>query len=519
MTSPAHPSIPPQPGSAPAPRLHTGDATLDRAFQLALDDIGSNIAPYQLGLLEQPAPVLLAGRDYPDPWTRDAAINTWNGAGLLHPEVMRNTLLAVLKRGTHGPVITDDKEFNYWDIIIWAIGGWWHYLYTGDREFLQLAFTATRNTLTLFEETEFDAVTGLFRGAASYGDGDSAYPDRYAQPGGTGGIRDWVRLHPELAATPGGGLPMQALSTNCIYHHVYQLLGEMAAELGVPPDPAWSTKAAALKTAINQRLWMPEAGRYRYFIDPFGGCDQHEGLGHAFALLFNVAAPSQAAAVLTHQHVTPWGIPCLWPSFDRYAKPDGMSFGRHAGTVWPHIQAFWADAALRHGRADRFEFELRQLATLAVTYGEFREIYHPVTGEPYGGEQQGLEIWGHKCWESCHRQTWSATGYLRMVLMGLCGMEFTPTGIRFAPHLPAGLEGLALTGLPYRRMTMNITIKGTGANPGTCTINGRRMPEPFLAADGDGIHDIVIERTTHQSRERSATLGRESDRARRKTES
>ncbi|MFA5058836.1 MAG: hypothetical protein WC485_12035, partial [Opitutaceae bacterium] len=38
--------------------------------------------------------------------------------------------------------------------IIWAIGGWWQYLYTGDREFLELAFTATRNTITHFEATE-----------------------------------------------------------------------------------------------------------------------------------------------------------------------------------------------------------------------------------------------------------------------------------------------------------------------------------------------------------------------------
>ncbi|MFA5204534.1 MAG: amylo-alpha-1,6-glucosidase [Lentisphaeria bacterium] len=474
--------------------LATGDATLDRAFQLALDDLGSNIVPHRLGLLDQAAPVLRAGQDYADPWTRDAAINTWNGAGLLHPEVMKHTLLAVLKRRDDGEiVITDDQEFNYWDIIIWAIGGWWQYLYTGDREFLELAFTATRNTITHFEATEFDAATGLFRGAACYGDGDSAYPDRYAQPGGTGGIRDWARLHPELAATPGGGLPMQVLSTNGLYYHVYGLLGEMAGELGLAPDAAWATKAAALKAAINARLWLPEAGRYRYFIDPFGGCDHQEGLGHAFALLFGVASPAQAQAVLQHQRITAWGIPCVWPTFDRYTRPDGMSFGRHSGTVWPHIQAFWADAALRHGRADRFELELRQLATLAVAHGEFREIYHPVTGEPYGGVQQRLGVGDHEPWESCRRQTWSATGYLRMVLMGLCGMDFTPAGIRFAPHLPAGLNDLELTGLPYRRMTMNLTVKGAGANPGSCTINGRRMPEPFLPASGDGIHDIVIE--------------------------
>jgi hypothetical protein len=40
-------------------------------------------------------------------WTRDAAINVWSGAGLLYPDVARNTLLATLEQGEHGPRIVE----------------------------------------------------------------------------------------------------------------------------------------------------------------------------------------------------------------------------------------------------------------------------------------------------------------------------------------------------------------------------------------------------------------------------
>ena len=39
-------------------------------------------------------PVILAGLHYDTPWTRDAAINAWNGGSLILPEVSRNTLLS-----------------------------------------------------------------------------------------------------------------------------------------------------------------------------------------------------------------------------------------------------------------------------------------------------------------------------------------------------------------------------------------------------------------------------------------
>jgi hypothetical protein len=125
------------------PMLSNSDPTLDRAFAIALSDVEGNVHPYRAGWLETTKPVLMAGAGYDTPWTRDAAINVWNGAGLLWPEVAKNTLLSVLERKDGKALIGG----QYWDAILWTTGAWNSYLYTGDRDFLGLALEATENTL------------------------------------------------------------------------------------------------------------------------------------------------------------------------------------------------------------------------------------------------------------------------------------------------------------------------------------------------------------------------------------
>jgi len=451
------------------PSLRTSSPEVDRAFAIALADLSRNIRPFRDGLLEHEAPVFLAGESYGTPWTRDAAINVWNAGGLLHPEVARNTLLSVLDRR--------DGELRfggeYWDAVVWAPGAWFLYLATGDRDLLALALEATRNSLAHFERTELDAELGLFRGAAVYGDGISAYPDVYADAGHHN-IMGWRDLTPHALATPGEGLPMHALSTNCAYVHAYELAGEMAAELGVSAEPAWAERSAALRAAIDRHFWLPDRGHYGYLVDPHGDSEVQEGFGHAFALLFGIADESRRASVLEAQHVTPAGLPCLWPPFARYVR-DGH-FGRHSGTVWPPIQAFWAEAAARGGRGDLVGHELAALARHAVRDGQFFELYHPDTGLPYGGLQERAGA-GVELWDAVAHQTWSATGFLRIVIAAVAGMRLAPDGVRFEPLLPPGIDELELTGLPYRALTIDLRI-ARGPAPD-------REP-PFLAADDAG---------------------------------
>lgn len=469
------------------PFLQTKNKTIDSAFRIALGDLTGNILPYQDGLLEQPRACVLAGLEYNTPWTRDAAINTWNGAGLIFPKVTENTLKSVLKQ-VNGKIRIAGQ---YWDAIIWTIGAWHQYLYTGDREFLNLALVATKNSLDFFETREFDAGLNLFRGPACYGDGVAAYPDRYAQTNGSSGILEWPSCNPDKAAKTGYGIPMHALSTNCLYYQAYVLAQRMAKELGVSPDHAWHEKGEALRQAILKRFWNSGKGTFNYLTDAFGGSDYQEGLGHAFVLLFGIADKTQTESVLRQQTVTPAGVPCVWPSFPRYDKPKGESFGRHSGTVWPHIQAFYAEAALKAGQPAIFEHEFFTLAGFACRDSQFTEIYHPITGEPYGGLQEDSGK-GIRLWDTCKRQTWSATGFLRMVLFGIAGMSFESGGIRFAPHLPKECGNFLLQNITYRKMTLSLALSGQGRSIQAVKINGHTAASPFLDASLEGEQKVEI---------------------------
>jgi glycogen debranching enzyme len=470
---------------AELPQLRTGDATLDRAFVIALADVQGNVKTYRAGRLDVASPVLMAGAGYETPWTRDAAINTWNGAGLLWPEVARNTLRSEIEHRDGRLVVSG----QYWDAIVWAVGAWHYYLFTGDRAFLEEALEATSNTLADREQQEFDPALGLFRGPAVYGDGVAAYPDRYANHDSSA-ILDWPKGNPERVSRPGHGLPMSTLSTNSLYFHVYDVLRAMSMALGRPVDPAWSGRAESLRRAINQRFWSAELGSYLTLVDPWGADDRQEAIGLAFSVLFGVADEEKKESIFRRAVLTPAGIPCLWPTYPRYAA--GGEFGRHSGTVWPHAQAFWADAAGRSGHPDLFVYELTRLAAAAVRHGQFHEIYHPVTGEPYGGRQE-LARRGITTWTSEPHQTWSATGYLRLVLYQLAGLRFDEQGIRFQPTLPGDVGAVALTGLKYRDAVLDVHVRGSGRRIARIQVNGRMTPDGRVRRTATGRQRVEIE--------------------------
>jgi glycogen debranching enzyme len=453
------------------PWLKTSHPDLNNAYRIAIGDLLGNVSLFQAGLLEEPAPVFLAGQGYRTPWTRDAAINAWNGASIVAPEVARNTLRSVVARHPEGPRVIGEDQ--YWDAIVWVTGAWRHYLYTGDREFLQLAFQVARNSLRYYEDTEYDEADGLFRGPG-WSDGVAGYPDAYADAGGHSGINRWPEFNPDRISRPGFGIPMKALSTNSLYYQAYRLLPKMAAELGIPGEAAWARQAERLRQAIQRHFWNAEAGHYRFLTGPFGVSDHQEALGHAYVLLFGIAGEDQARSVLARQYVAPAGVPCLWPNLERYQRPGGMSFGRHAGTVWPQIQGMWAHAAALHGRAAIFGHELFQLAAHALRDNHFAEIYHPLTGEIYGGLQE-RDGQGIVLWQAQPRQTWAATAYLRMVLFGLAGLRIAAEGVRFAPCVPEGVSRVEITGLHLRDRVFSVTVSGTGCQVREWRADGARL--------------------------------------------
>lgn len=397
------------------PPFNPKDPHIEKAFRIAVGDLTGNICLFKDGLLKSPAPCVLAGLEYDTPWTRDAAFNTWYAAGLLYPEAAKNTLLSVLTRDK-GKVRIGGQ---YWDAIIWAYGAWRYFLYNNDRAFLKLAFDAVKNSLQYFEATEFDSKDGLFRGAACFQDGISAYPEFFApEPGRKqiGGVPEWCEYNVHKRHKIGGGMPCKALSTNCLYYEGYQVAIRMARTLKKKPDSSWARKAKALRGAINTHFWNKKRKTYDYLLDSPGRDEKQEGLGLAFALLFGIASDEQAKQVFKSVYLTAHGISCVWPTQDRYASPH--EFGRHSGPIWPQVNTAWALACHARGRKDLALHEIKLLADKACRDGNFIEVYHPETGVPYGGLQEdGSGKLGH--FGILPRQTWCATGYIAMALFCL----------------------------------------------------------------------------------------------------
>jgi len=470
------------------PSLQSNHQKLERAFRIAVGDLYSNVLPFQSGLLESRQPTIMAGLEYCSPWTRDAAINCWNAGSLLMPEVARNTLMGVLEKGPTGAEIGG----QYWDRIIWITGAWHHYLVTGDREFLALAVEAGGNSLRRHEDEEFDAEVGLFRGGACFQDGVAGYPDRYARTGGSSNILDWVTANPTERVAKGHGLPVMACSTNCLYYAAYRDYAAMLDALGRSGADIYREKATKLKVAFREIFWDAERGGLFYLIDELVSCDHQEGFGSSFALLFDLLDEEEGKQILDNQHVTEHGLPCVWPSFSRYDTPDGMGFGRHSGPVWPQVQGFWAEACARRGRPGMMAHELRSLTEKACRDAQFTEIYHPLTGEIYGGRQERDPDGVIDEWESCSRQTWSATAYLRIVLYGLLGMRFEETGIRFEPVLTDGIERVQLTGIAYRGVVLSVAVEGGGSGIKSVKLNGEPVSEARIGADFQGEARIEI---------------------------
>lgn len=454
--------------------IKTDNEKINIAYHIAVSDLYGNIKPFKDGLLNEEKPVMIAGMGYCTPWTRDASINTYNAGAMLYPEVAKDTLLAVVEE-------RDGKLFiggEYWDLIIWAWGIWSEYLMTGDKELLKMAYEAIANTLELYEETEFTEELNLFRGAACYGDGIAAYPDVYASHGESG-IISFAEECRDKCCSVGVGLPMHSLSTNCLYFKAYEIMDLVEKEIGIKGDGSYRAKAEKMREAINTHFWNEETGKYRYLIDDFGNCESDEGMGNAFVIMFGIANEEKAHKVLENQHVTAYGIPCVYPSFDRYKG----GYGRHSGTVWPHIQSFWADAAAKHNRYDLFDKEFNMLTECSVRDGYFSEIYHPDTGERYGGLQE-FKKGGIIYWESEKKQTWSATGYLHMIFCDIIGMNFGVDKIEFTPYLPDGIGELTLGDLTIKGCDIKLSIKGQGSKIKEFKVNGEAC-KPEITYDGE----------------------------------
>lgn len=427
---------------------------------------------------DEPPRFIRAGAHYPDPWTRDAAINAWNAASFLAPDVARDTLVMVCQ-GSDEPILAQDDQ--WWDQIIWVLAAWHHYLATGDREFLAWARGVGARSLAILHERRFRPAHGLYAGGAVMQDGISGYPRPPWEPGnGSSFVLDYPPAH-----------ELMCLSTNALYVGALRTLAAMSRALDAPEE-SFDERADALASAIDAQLWRPTARQYGYLLHGSGDAegsvaDDEEACGIAFAALFGVADPDLARDILRRTHRQPYGVVNVWPHFpERFSDEQP---GRHNAVCWPMVMGMFGSTAAVVGESAVFEQNLDDLERLFLgSDGEFFEIYNAISGEVDGGWQEGAH------WPSEPHQTWSATAYLRMIHHGVLGMRLSEDGIRFAPIVPERFDGATLSAVRYRDSSLTITVSGSGDRLASVRLDGRLVDgDVHLPAALSGHHEVVLE--------------------------
>jgi len=452
-----------------AQELLSDNPALHDAFKLAVQTVDINTR----------RGILAAGADYGGEWTRDIAINSWNGVSLFRPAIAEKSLWSVtINRDTIG--------HQYWDKILWAIAANNHYFVTGDKEFLAQAYRCSANTMNELEQTTFDTQYGLFMGPSVFNDGIAAYPEPIYEPNNySGGVLDHKYSH-----------HIKCLSTNCIYYGAYVSLGRMSVLLNESDSVTrtYQHKAAALKRCILKNFYNNKKNTFNYLIDHRGRVDtSQEALGISFAVIFGIIDGEKANQLLKHAVVSQYGITSITPDFPRYSK---AMPGRHNNIIWPMVNGFFARAAVVAGNYKSFTNELTSLTHLALDEDkgnyDFREIYNPYSGKPDGGYQAWGEEHPNFHWESCRLQTWSATAYISMVLNGLFGMRLEAESLSFDPFLPREIGSIKIKNLAYRDSKLSISVEGNGHTIKSFTLDGKEEATHSIPSATRGEHTIVI---------------------------
>lgn len=418
--------------------------------------------------------ILAAGGDYGGEWTRDIAINSWNGASLLRPKVAEQSLWSVT-------IHKDTIGHQYWDKIIWVISAYNHYKVTGNKEFLRQAYKCSVNSMKELEQIAFDRQYNLFTGPSVFNDGISGYPTPIYDSSNNS---SFVLDHKNAKT-------IKCLSTNCLYYGAYNSLVKMSQILNRNRETTreFQEKAKNLKANILKYLYSEDKNKLSYLIDNEGNInDSQEGLGISFAVLFGIINKDKAYQLIGNANTSKFGITSIYPDFPRFSheKP-----GRHNNIIWPMVNGFYAQAAIFAGEQTSFIHELNGLTQLALDSDKgdynFREIYNPYTGVPDGGWQCDYH------WNSCKHQTWSATAYISMVLYGLAGIHVNDNSMSFTPFLPDDIHYLEVRDIKYCQSELKIIIKGNGKKIKSFSLNGKKQLMNKIDSKIKGPNVISIE--------------------------
>ena len=172
--------------------------------------------------------------------------------------------------------------------------------------------------------------------------------------------------------------------------------------------------------------------------------------------------------------VCEYGVPTIFPQI-----PGIHPY--HNNSTWPFVQAYWTLAAAKAGHHEAVTRGIGAIYRQAALFLTNKENFVALTGD-----HKGTAI-------NSNRQLWSVAGNLALVFKLYFGMDFRPDGIHFQPFVPASLPGdKKLKNFRYRKMLLDIELRGTGNSIRSFELDGQRIETKFIPANLEGKHQLII---------------------------
>lgn len=431
------------------PYVRSGNLAFDALFALAghemRQDAVSQIRDGNYnGGAAIPCDCFETGEKWHYVWTRDLSYAADLGLALLDPARVRNSLdfkLSGYRKGVaRAPqvpgtpdglqLVQDTGSGGSWpvstDRVTWAFAAeeTLRHLPPGERAaFAARALAALGNTIEIDRVAAFDPRDGLYMGEQSFLDWrDQTYAA-------------WIT--DDLASMASA----KAVSTNVAHYKALTFTAQLARQAGDAPRAArYESWAGALKTAINARLWLPEAGMYSSLTaGHLDGAPMHrfDWLGQALAILTGVADAGRARSTLARYPHGPMGAPVSWP------QQPGMPV-YHNRAMWPFVTGYGLRAAALAGNAAVADAAYDTLMRGAALNMSNMENLEWLSGQPLLLDEANPTLSGPVI--NSRRQLWSVGAYLGMVIENVFGVTALDEGVALRPFVTTRLRRETLAG-------------------------------------------------------------------------
>jgi hypothetical protein len=402
----------------------------------------------------------MAGAKWHGVWTRDISYSIYLSLALIEPEIAKKSLLVKVDRDR---IIQDTGTGGSWPIstdrVVWAAAAWEVYLATGDKDWLKRIYTILKNTIDADYINAFDTETGLIYGESSFLDWrEQSYPK-------------WM--------DPKDIYVSKCLGTNALHYRALVIMSEICSELGLDTSE-YSTRAEALKNAINNYLWNEETcyyGQYLYgrLFDVLS--PKSETLGESLSIIFEIADKNKSESIIKNMPVVEYGPTCFFPQI-----PGVPSY--HNNAIWPFVSSYYTWAAAKTGNSKAVDFGVNSIIRAASLFLTNKENMVATTGH-----FDGTEI-------NSNRMLWSIAGNLAITYRVFFGINLTAEGIIFTPTIPVKHSGKhTLDNFKYHDANIKVIVNGSGNKITKALINGEEVDEVFIKTDamGDYLVEIYLE--------------------------